>query len=286
MAAALTAKDENVVHLQSGKADVARQFIGPRMRLWALTGSLALLLIALASTGIWTIIQGGRTYETGVGEQRTLILADGSTVVLNALTVVSVHMTKGTREVTLARGQAYFHDTAEPARPFIVHAGRSSMRAIGTEFDVEEEADRTVLTVLAGQVAVAKLAWIDSVERRELLQELAQPVNKLKAVLVSAGQQVTVLAQQIPAPSAVDVTAVTAWREQRLVFDGTPLVQVAKQFNLYSKRRLVIGDQSLRHIGVSGEYSASDPAALIGFLRSQPTLQVVESSDEFIVIRK
>lgn len=81
----------------------------------------------------------------------------------------------------------------------------------------------------------------------------------------------------------VNVQAVTAWMRQRLVFDGTPLEEVARQFNRYSKRRLVIADPSLLTVGVSGSYSASDPDALIGFLRSQPTLRVSQTGDEIKV---
>jgi transmembrane sensor len=287
LAAARNASDDKVIHLDLGRTHGAPRFLPHRMRLWALAGSLALLLVALAGTGIWVFTQGGLTYKTGIGEQRTLILADGSTVILNALTTVRVHMTQDAREVTLVRGQAYFHDADEPARPFIVRAGRSAVRAIGTEFDVDNEPDRTVVTVLEGQVAVAKsFAWADGTERREILRELAGPPTKLKAVLVSAGEQVTLLAQNIPAPTPVDVTAVTAWMQQRLIFDDTPLEKVAEEFNLYSKRRLVIEDPSLQSVGVSGVYSASDPAALIGFLRSQPTLKVVETDGEFLVTRQ
>jgi transmembrane sensor len=160
------------------------------------------------------------------------------------------------------------------------------VRAIGTEFNVDEQSDRTVVTVLKGQVAVTKsLASTDGVDRRELLRELAGPVNKRQAVLVSAGEQVTVLAKNMPPPNAVDVRAVTAWMQQRLVFDNTPLSEVAEEFNLYSKRRLVIADTSLRNVGVTGEYSASAPDALVGFLRSQPSLHIVETDDRVFVTR-
>lgn len=286
MAKARSAQAENVVYLSSGQVDLARRFRAPRIRLWAFAGSVAILLVALAGARFWITTQGAPTYNTGIGEQRTLILADGSTVTLDALTTVRVRMTRDAREVILVRGQAYFHDTDEPARPFVVQAGKNSVRAIGTEFDVDEVSDRTVVTVLAGQVAVAKsFPWINSIGRRELLQELARPVDGPKAVLVTAGQQVTVLAQYIPPPSPVDVAAATAWREQRLIFDGTPLWRVAEQFNLYSKKRLVIADRSLQSVAVSGEYSASDPAALIGFLRSQPTMHVAETDDSFVVAK-
>lgn len=286
LAAAQEVEDENVISLKVGRTDVPRQCAPRRVWLLALAGSFALLLVVLSGTWFWTITQEGPIYKTGVGEQRTLILADGSTVTLNALTTVRVNMSKEAREVILVRGQAYFHDADEPTRPFIVRAGKSSVRAIGTRFDVDEDSDRTVVTVLEGQVAVAKsLASIDSIERRELLRELAGPGEKSAAVLVAAGEQVTILARNIAAPSPVDMTEVTAWMQRRLVFDHTPLSKVAKQFNLYSKRPLLIADPSLRSVTVSGEYSAADPDTLIEFLRSQPTLHVLEKDDTFVVTR-
>jgi transmembrane sensor len=288
LAAAHEAEDENVISLKVGRTDVPRPCTTRRVRVLALVGLFALLLVVLSGTWFWAITQEGLTYKTGVGEQRTLILADGSTVTLSALTTVRVYMSKEAREVTLVCGQAYFHDADEPNRPFIVRAGKSSVRAIGTKFDVDEESDGlTVVTVLEGRVAVGKsLASIDSIERRELTRELLEPSHKSPAVLVAAGEQVTILAQNVvPAPSPVDVTAVTAWMQQRLVFDHTPLSKVAEQFNRYSKRRLVIADPSLRNVTVSGEYSAVDPDTLIKFLRSQPTLYVREQDDAFVVTR-
>lgn len=286
LAKAKEANENTVVHLGLRNADRGRHSVKSPRKLWTLVASLA-TLIALAGMGTWLTIQRGHTYSTGIGEQRTLILADGSTVTLNALTTLKIHLTRKSREITLVRGQAYFHDTDEPARPFIVRAGQSAVRAIGTEFDVDRERDRTVITVLEGQVAVARSsAWLDGMDRRELLRELAGPVNKRKAVFVSAGMQVTILAQNIPPPNPVDTTTVTAWMQQRLIFDNTPLERVAQQFNLYSKRRLVIADPSLWSVGVSGDYSASAPDALIGFLRAQPTFKVIETNDTVIVTKR
>jgi transmembrane sensor len=283
LAAARDSDDDNVVHLRSSQADAGRASTPHHAQPWAIAASLA-LISAVIGAGLWLCTPEGRTYTTGIGEQRTLMLADGTTVILNALTTVRVHITKEARMITLIRGQAYFHDRDEPDRPFIVRSGTSTVRAIGTEFDVNNESDRTVVTVLDGQVAVAKsLAWIGNMRGREYLRNLAESANKAAGVLVPAGEQVTVLQQTIPPPTPADVTAVTAWMQQRLIFDATPLEKVAQQFNLYSKRRLVIADPSLKVVGVSGVYSAADPSALIGFLRSQPTLYIVETDDQIVV---
>lgn len=285
LAAASNSGNDNVIQLRTSQADTERVAPSRSTRSWALAASLA-LMITLIGTGFWLRMSGGRTYSTGIAEQRTLMLADGSTVILNALTTVRVHITKEARKITLIRGQAYFHDVDEPHRPFIVRSGNSTVRAIGTQFEVDKESDRTVVTVLDGQVVVGKsFAKIDSMGRRELLRVLAGSTDMLKAVLVPAGEQVTVLAQNIPMPKPVDLSMVSGWLHQQLIFDDTPLEEVAKQFNLYNRRRLVIADPSLRTVGIGGSYSASDPAALIGFLRSQPVLHVVETNDEILITR-
>lgn len=286
VAAARNSSDDNVVPLC--QANAATPSAPRRARPLALAASLALLVILIGG-GSWFLMRQSRTYSTGIGEQRTLILADGSTVILNALTTMRVHMTKNVREITLVRGQAYFHDVDESDRPFIVYSDGHAVRALGTQFDVDKQPNAIVVTVVQGRVAVAgSPAGTDGFVHRSVNNETARlPVN-LKPVVVSAGEQVTVLAQNvaIPAPKRVDVAAVTGWMQQRLIFDDTPLEKVAERFNLYSRRRLVIADPSLRTVGVSGVYSAADPAALIGFLRSQRTLQVVSNGDQIVVTRR
>jgi transmembrane sensor len=284
LAAARNGGDDNVVQLRPSRTDAKYRLPTQlRARPWVIAASLA-LMIGLIGTGFWVYTSEGSTYSTGIGEQRTLLLADGSTVILNALTTVRVHMTKEVRRITLVRGQAYFRDTDEPTRPFIVRSGDSTVRAIGTQFDVDKESLRTVVTVLEGKVAVANsLAWIERINRAALLRDLAKPATNLNGVLVSTGEQVTLLPQNIPPPRRVDLGAVVAWLQHRLVFEDTPLEKVAEEFNLYNRQRLVIADPSLRTIGVSGSYSISDPAALIGFLRSQPTLRVIEKDDQILV---
>ncbi len=185
LAVARNGGDENVVQLRSRSANAGRQSNPGRVRPWAIAASLA-LMVGLGSMAFWFYTSGTRTYSTGIGEQRTLILADGSTVILNARTTVTVHMTNDVRNVILIRGQAYFHDTDELDRPFIVRSGTSMVRAIGTEFDVDKESDRTVVTVLEGRVAVANSFGVDRPHdrRRELHGDLAETAIKVQAVLV------------------------------------------------------------------------------------------------------
>lgn len=285
VARARESHDDNVVTLRP--ADHSGRRSNPRARTQALAASLALISI-LSGAIAWVWLYRADTYSTGIGEQRTLVLADGSTVILDALTTVRVRFSKTARAVDLVKGQAYFHDTYEPGRPFVVRSDEATIRAIGTQFDVHRQRDGMVVTVVEGKVAVAEPSQAALSQPAAGLPSMAVDRASLRPpslahVFVSAGEQVTLTAQLIRRPERVDVSAATAWVQKRLVFDNTPLEKVAAQFNLYSSRRLVIVDPALRSVEISGVYSSADPVSLIGFLRAQPTLLVTETDDEIRV---
>jgi transmembrane sensor len=74
--------------------------------------------------------------------------------------------------------------------------------------------------------------------------------------------------------------------QKRLIFDETPLREVAEEFNRYSRRPLSIDDRELEKLRISGVYSSTDPASLINFLRSQNSIQVIESEKQVRVVRR
>jgi ferric-dicitrate binding protein FerR (iron transport regulator) len=63
------------------------------------------------------------------------------------------------------------------------------------------------------------------------------------------------------------------------------LSDVAEEFNRYSRRPLIVDDDELRKIKISGIYSSTDPTSLIKFLRSQTTIQVIETENQVRVVR-
>ena len=93
-------------------------------------------------------------YSTGIGEQRFVTLADGSTIQLNTRTRLTVRFTDNERRIDLAAGQALFTAARDPARPFVVDSNGTRIRAVGTQFDIYRKTAGTVLTVVEGRVAV------------------------------------------------------------------------------------------------------------------------------------
>jgi transmembrane sensor len=230
----------------------------------------AVVLLAVAATLFLGRDKSGGSYSTGIGEQRTVQLMDGSTVELNARSAIQVRLTENQRDVTLLEGQALFRVAKDKLRPFVVRAGDAQVRAVGTEFDVYKKQTATVVTVVEGRV--------------ETYDESDSPGTA--AVVLSAGEQLTVLPHVVTKPTRTDTAVATAWLQRRLIFEETPLSDVAEEFNRYNRRPLTIDDSELEKLRISGVYSSTDPASLINFLRSQNSIQVVETEKQVRVLRR
>jgi transmembrane sensor len=104
--------------------------------------------------------------------------------------------------------------------------------------------------------------------------------------MLGAGEQLAIKHKEATKLDHADIEAATAWTQKRLVFEDTPLGEVAEEFNRYNIRPLVVVDPELRRTGVSGRYSSTDPTALIVFLRAQPGILVTETKAEIRITRK
>jgi transmembrane sensor len=265
--------------------------------------SLAATLIVAVGIAGWFYLQRG-VYATGVGEQRMVTLLDGSVIELNARSRIKVRYNDHQRSVDLLQGQALFHVAKNPVKPFIVASNGTYVRAVGTQFDVYRKSAGTVVTVVEGRVAVkAPSAGADIAPpvgelvtgRRSSESGLApMPANPRDAapspneheVLLGAGEQWVVDQTVSSSPKPTNVEAATAWTQQRLVFDSTPLTDVAEEFNRYNHRRLVIEDSGLRTLHISGSFSSTDPTLLLRFLRAQPGILVNETIEEIRISRR
>jgi len=116
----------------------------------------ASILLVCAGGGVfaWHQIYRAPTYATDVGEQRSIVLADGSTIELNARSRVRIRFTEQERDIDLLQGQALFSVAKDHERPFIVRSDKTRVRAVGTQFDVYRRTTGTTVTVLEGRVAV------------------------------------------------------------------------------------------------------------------------------------
>lgn len=248
-------------------------------RIAALAASVA--IVAIASLGYYS--QRG-VYTTSIGERRSMALSDGSRVEMNAGTKIREVFARNERRIKLLRGQALFHVAKSPGRPFIVETATAQVRAVGTQFDVYQRATGTTVTVIEGTVAI--LEGGSDVGTTLLNVKATGASGDDDPMLLVAGEQALVTAQNTIKPTQPNVAAATAWTQGRLVFEATPLTEVAEEFNRYNKRRLVIQSPVLNDFQITGMFSSTDPATLIRFLRMRPNILVIEKGDQILVAEK
>jgi transmembrane sensor len=232
-----------------------------RPRPWAIRLAAAAVLIA-AVFGLWRWNTGAHTYVTPVGEQRNIKLADGSFVYLNTRSRVKVDYSQERRDVRLLEGEALFVVARQPARPFRVLTDSTVIQAVGTQFNVYRRNEGTTVSVIEGQV---KLARSDA--------------------LLSAGEQVDVMDDgRVSRERADDVGNSIAWRQRRLVFNSDTLADIAHEFNRYNRMQIRVEGEAAEQRRFTAVFNADEPQALLMFLRDDPLL-AIEAGDGEASIR-
>jgi transmembrane sensor len=187
-------------------------------------------------------------YATGHGEQRTLVLADGSRLSLDALTRVEVTLARAERRIELVSGRMNIEVAKDPERPLRVQAAGSTVTALGTVFTVERGPDAVVVTLVEGRVAVRR-AQGGPLEMRP-------------------GQELTLdPARGTSLRDSVDTEQALAWREGKLIFDDEPLGAAATRMNNYGARRIVV-EGAAQDLRISGVFRAGDVEAFVGAVES------------------
>ena len=192
-------------------------------------------------------------YETAIGGQKKITLADGTSVILNTNSRLEVDFSGNRRDIHLVRGEAYFEVVHDKARPFTVYANKYVVRDIGTAFDVH--LSRTGLV----EVGVTKGSVEVRPADRSLVSDLATSLG-----ILAAGQDI-VLGQKIAraeAVSSADMVRRLAWRQGQLIYTGQPLGEVLADISRYSDIKIELADPALENLPVGGAFRTDQIEAI------------------------
>jgi len=223
-----------------------------RRTMLKLGGALAASAL-IAVTGTWEVLRHRGRFSTGKGETKVVALKDGSVVTLNTASEIQVDYSDGLRSVELIRGEALFDVAKNKARPFVVAAGDTNVRVVGTSFTVRHlEAAPVQVLVREGIVDVFKPA-VSAAPVRISANDMAVAMD---------GGNAPISAAAVP---AAQVHRQMAWQSGQLAFEGETLSQAAQEFSRYSDTRIVIEDPALAKEEIAGLFKATDP---IGFAQT------------------
>ncbi len=217
------------------KPTVLTSFMRPKL-IWAVAAALTLTFISpiLYNTFTTTSIVVER------GHLKTLILADGSTIKLNAESTLSYKQGFGEihRNVTLS-GEAYF-DVKKGEIPFIVQFGSATVEVLGTEFNIHARGTDVDVSVLEGIVKVSG-------------------TEETKDVVLTAGQKVDFINGNNPGNlEKFEHKKYPGWIYNRLILDQTNLKSVCKEIERKFNVKIEFASADLGNITVTGVIDANE----------------------------
>ena len=250
--------------------------------------SAAILCVAaVASLAVWQHINPHlpeareQIVSAPADNMRTVRLSDGSMVLLDRRTRLSVIFSDHARTLRLQEGQARFIVHRDTDRPFRVIVGDREVRATGTDFNVIAAPDQFAASLIKGGVIVSRLkmasSWFKLFQNTE-----AQPLAEL-----TAGQQFIEEKGRGMMVRRFRPEEVTAWQQGKLVLNKQTVASAAARFARYSGKDLIIVGPALRNATVSGVFATDDP---IGFAETVgalfPDAKVEFQSDRILITDK
>ncbi len=247
----------------------------PRSVSWRWVAPVCLLVLAVGGAMFVQRWREQGVYTTAVGEQRSILLDDGSRMLLNTDTQLRVDFDAKRRTVDVRGGEAFFEVAKDPGRPFVVRVAGSEVIAVGTAFSVRfvdrhQQDDAMTVTLVEGQVNVRPTA------------RGGGALAPKEAITLKPGDRLT-LDHRPNAPAAeskVDrpnMDRVMAWQRNEIAFQATPLAAAVDEINRYSRTQITLSkDMGLEQLDVSGVFKTGDSVAFANAVAMLHGLRVRE----------
>jgi len=164
------------------------------------------------------------------GQKSMIVLSDGSSVWLNSGSTLKYqnNFNAQVREVEI-EGEAYFEVKEDKSKMFRVKSGAANVEVYGTAFNVKnyKEEKKLEVTVENGNVGVMKDGY-----------RLADLTKGKQVILNEETNDIRL--------NSVAVDVVTAWKNDELIFDGTPFEEVIRYLERWYGVNITI-EEKMKH---------------------------------------
>ncbi len=240
-------------------------------------------------------------YTTEVGGHRKILLSDGTLLDLNTDSEIEVDYSLGRRKVRLLKGEAFFEVSHDINRPFIVYAGETSVRAVGTAFVVRLMSEKFEVTVTEGKIEISQTSLNEKTvnDKENYLAGSQLGRNQLvskqeKSIYLEAGEKVVYnksyqnLLQEklIETMSKGEIKRMLSWQDGLFEFSDTPLVEVIRDLSRYTSMKIEISDPKLRELKFGGLFRTNELQALFDALETTFDVVIERNNDNHVIISR
>ncbi|WP_043200882.1 FecR domain-containing protein [Pseudomonas putida] len=229
-------------------------------------------VLLAAGAGSWylkdsTLVQDwSADYRSRIGEQRRLVLADGSRVQLNTDSAISADIDTQTRRIKLLRGEVLVTDSTKAGgRLLSVDTAQGRLESSQAQFNVRQFGGHSQVSVHQGTLLITPSALAH------------QPA------LLKAGEQASFTSNRVFARQAVALSP-PAWSQGMLVAQGQRLDEFIEDLRRYRRGHLAC-DPSLAGLRVSGTFPLADTEKAIAAVADTLHLDVQHFTRYWVTLK-
>ncbi|WP_324700926.1 FecR domain-containing protein (plasmid) [Pantoea agglomerans] len=172
-------------------------------------------------------------YVTNTGEQKTLLLQDGTRMWLNTNTALDLTFNGDKKQIKIIRGEVFFESPSQQSPPLTIEVGHIIIRAFNSALNVFQKNDDTFISVDRGQAIVVNKKG----------EEI--PINNKG--LFRADKY---LSGSDPATSE-NINFSSSWKNGKIIFVNQNLYSVLETVKRYEKRWIIYDISSAKQLNLS-----------------------------------
>lgn len=210
-------------------------------------------------------------YATDYGEKRTLKLPDGSGVILNAHSKITLpaRWTSGTPRKVKLEGEAYFSviHKADDQEFIVLTSDGMQVEVLGTEFNVSDRDTVNQVVLVSGKVRlhIGNNAAYKQVDM--------QPGERVE--VSERTDKITI--------KAVQPEHYTAWKDNKFIFDNTPLQQIATMLEQNYGYPVVFQDTALADLKLTSSFEAKSLDHILVNLSETFGIRIAKGQDKILI---
>ncbi|MFY0688189.1 MAG: FecR domain-containing protein [Cyclobacteriaceae bacterium] len=234
-------------------------------RLWPLISGIAASILIFAAAYVF-FADNNLQYESGLA-QKIVTLEDGTLITMNKNSQLIVNeFSDEIRNVSL-EGEAFFDVARDESRPFVISAGESTVRVLGTSFNIRnlKHEKNIEVAVSSGKVSFANNYDEVTLEREDMaIWEKGEPKIEKRTNLPNT----------------------TAWKSQTLEFQDARMEQVLKDLSRYYDIELQTNTSSIEDCRLNGTFENASIDEILSILEYSLNISHTRNGNNYVLSGK